>query len=125
MSKRLTLPLAAGLFAFGAMGCLDGRAPAPRVAGGDPQRGREEIARLQCGACHAIPGVRAPRGSVGPALDGFARRPHLAGKWPNEPRYLLAWLRDPPAMAPLTAMPSLVNDDGSARDIAAYLYTLD
>jgi cytochrome c2 len=107
------------------VGCSDrGTTPRP-VIDGDADRGRAEIARLQCGACHAIPGVRAARGAVGASLEGFARRPILAGKWPNQPEHLVAWLLDPPAMAPHTAMPAVVGDEQSARDIAAYLYTLD
>jgi cytochrome c2 len=105
--------------------CDDTAAPRHLVVDGDPVRGQREITRLQCGACHTIPGIAAARGSVGPPLEGFASRVYLAGKWPNEPRYLLPWLRDPPAMAPLTAMPALVGDESAARDIAAYLYTLD
>ncbi len=110
--------------AVGLAGCADDGRRIPAVAG-DAERGRLLLARLQCGACHVIPGVRASRGHVGPPLEGFARRAYLAGKWPNEPAYLLRWLRDPPAMAPLTAMPAVVGDDAAARDIAAYLYTLD
>jgi cytochrome c2 len=123
MNKPFSLLLS--LLAFGLAGCKEGRKAGAEVANGDPERGRREIARLQCGACHDIPGVRAARGSVGPPLEGFARRVYLAGKWPNQPHYLVSWLRDPPAMAPLTAMPALVNDEQSARDIAAYLYTLE
>ena len=118
------MAIAAGLLTV-LPGCTENASPRTLSAGGDPARGRREIARLQCGACHEIPGIRAARGSVGPPLEGFARRIYLAGKWPNEPRYLVAWLRDPPAMAPRTAMPALVNDTQSARDIAAYLYTLE
>lgn len=105
--------------------CAD-RDTTPRAAiAGDAERGRLEITRLQCGACHTIPGVRAARGAVGPSLAGYAQRPSLAGKWPNHPEHLIAWLRDPPAMAPHTAMPAVVADEQSARDIATYLYTLD
>jgi cytochrome c2 len=125
MSKSISLRLTLGLLALGMVGCKEARTPGVVVVNGDPERGRREIARLQCGACHAVPGVRAARGTVGPPLEGFARRVYLAGKWPNQPRYLEPWLRDPPAMAPLTAMPALVSDEQSARDIAAYLYTLE
>jgi cytochrome c2 len=113
------------LLALGMGACKEERLPGPIVADGDPERGRREIVRLQCGACHDIPGVRAPRGTVGPPLEGFARRVYLAGKWPNQPHYLVSWLRDPPGMAPLTAMPAQVKDEQAARDIAAYLYTLE
>jgi cytochrome c2 len=123
MNKPVSLLLS--LLALGLAGCKEGRTSGTVVANGDPDRGRREIARLQCGACHDIPGVRAARGSVGPPLEGFARRVYLAGKWPNQPHYLVSWLRDPPSLAPLTAMPALVNDEQSARDIAAYLYTLE
>jgi cytochrome c2 len=99
--------------------------PDVRIAGGDAERGRAAFQRLQCGACHQAPGVRAARGRVGPPLAGFARRVYLAGKWPNEPAYLLRWLRDPPSLAPRTAMPALVPDETTARDLAAWLYTLE
>jgi cytochrome c2 len=125
MSRRLALSVAVGMLQLGTTGCEQSRAPDNLVIDGDPERGRLEIARLQCGACHAIPGVRAARGSVGPPLEGFARRIYLAGKWPNRPPHIERWLRDPPAMAPRTAMPALVRDEQSARDIAAYLYTLE
>jgi cytochrome c2 len=123
MSKRIAMAFMTAL--AGTAGCADSRAPRVELVDADPERGRREIARLQCGACHDIPGIRAARGSVGPPLDGFARRIYLAGKWPNQPQFLLSWLRDPPAMAPLTAMPALVEDTQTARDIAAYLYTLE
>jgi cytochrome c2 len=111
--------------ALAAVACADrGVAPAA-VIDGDADRGRQEIARLQCGACHRIPGIRAARGAVGPSLEEFANRPSLAGKWPNQAEHLIAWLLDPPAMAPHTAMPAVVPDPQSARDISAYLYTLD
>ena len=97
----------------------------PSPTQGDADNGRLLLRQFGCGACHVIPGVRAARGVVGPTLNGFARRPHLAGKWPNHPDRLVAWLRDPPGMAPHTAMPAVVEDAQSARDIAAYLYTLD
>lgn len=125
MSKPISLLLKLGMFVFGMAGCSDRNSAEVVVVDGDAERGRQEIARLQCGACHDIPGVRAARGSVGPPLEGFARRVYLAGKWPNHPHYLQSWLRDPPAMAPLTAMPALVKDAQSARDVSAYLYTLE
>jgi cytochrome c2 len=94
------------------------------VADGDAARGREVVETLECGACHLVPGIRSARGRVGPTLERFAQRPYLAGKWPNDPEHLIRWLRDPPAMAPHTAMPALLPDDAAARDVAAFLYTL-
>ena len=83
------------------------------------------MSRRQTSTVSSSIGLRAARGRVGPTLAHFSKRPHLAGKFPNEPDYLLRWLRDPPAMAPLTAMPALVHDEAMARDIAAYLYSLE
>ncbi|GGG23948.1 hypothetical protein GCM10010964_10150 [Caldovatus sediminis] len=79
---------------------------------------------LGCGACHRIPGVRNARAMVGPPLDAFAQRGYVAGVLPNRPANLLAWLRNPPAINPMTAMPDLGLTEAEARDIAAYLYTL-
>src|SRR6476469_4137117 len=42
-----------------------------QVRDADPARGRAivESGAHGCTACHAIPGIRAPRGMVGPPLD--------------------------------------------------------
>lgn len=123
MSRRAVRSALTGWLALVAAACAD-ETPS-RLPGGDAERGRAEVTRLQCGACHEIPGVRTARGNVGPSLAGFARRTYVAGKWPNEPSRLVAWLLDPPSLSPHTAMPALVSDERSARDIAAYLYTLE
>jgi len=107
------------------LGCAEERTPRPMTLEGNAGRGRAAVARLQCGACHEIPYMRSARGRLGPSLDGFAQRVYLAGKWPNNKDQLVRWLQDPPAMAPLTAMPALAVDAAMAQDIAAYLYTLD
>lgn len=91
---------------------------------GDPASGRAVIARLECGACHRIPGVVGARGTVGPSLDGFAGRAFIAGAVPNRPEILVRWVRDAPSLVTGTAMPSLPLSETEARDVAAYLYTL-
>lgn len=93
------------------------------VAGGDPDRGRALVADYGCPACHVIPGVSGPGGVVGPPLDGFADRGRIAGFIPNFPGHLVAWLRDPPALAPMTGMPDMGVSEPDARDMAAFLYT--
>jgi cytochrome c len=95
-----------------------------RVLGGDPERGQALIASHGCTACHAIPGVATFVGTVGPPLAGFSRRAYIAGRLPNRPMMLTAWLRDPPAIDPATAMPDLGLSEAEALHIAAYLYTL-
>lgn len=113
------------LLALLLVGC-EGDEPPPhlRVAGGDPESGRALIAAQGCTACHRIPGIRMPQGSVGPRLGNFGRRAYIAGHLPNRPAVLVAWLRDPPAIDPGTAMPALGLTEAEAQHIAAYLYTL-
>ncbi|HYF39298.1 MAG TPA: c-type cytochrome [Gemmatimonadales bacterium] len=91
---------------------------------GSPERGREALAGFGCGACHQIPGIRGARGSVGPPLTGFANRSYIAGQLVNSPDNLIRWIVNPQAVEPGTAMPNLGVVPATARDMAAYLYTL-
>lgn len=106
--------------------CLDRGEPPAHLAipGADAAQGRRLMVEHGCGACHRIPGVRNARTMVGPPLDDYAQRGYVAGMLPNRPANLIAWLRNPPAVNPWTAMPNLGLDEGEARDMAAYLYTL-
>ncbi|GFE81977.1 hypothetical protein GCM10011487_39770 [Steroidobacter agaridevorans] len=117
LSLFILLPL---LFA-----CAPERDYVPRVVDGDADRGREALARYECGVCHVIPGVADAVGKVGPALDHYSRRSYVAGKFPNEPDMLVRWIVDAPAMAPQTAMPAISMSEQDARDMAAYLYESD
>jgi cytochrome c2 len=101
---------------------LDRSYPVP--TGGEHQRGLAVIERVGCAACHEIPGVRSLRSRVAPSLDDFAHRGVIAGILPNNPANLTRWLLDPPRISPRTAMPALGLTDQEARDVAAYLYTL-
>lgn len=94
------------------------------VAGGDPEQGRRAIVVYGCGSCHVVPGVPGARGAAGAPLTEFARRAYIAGNLPNTPENLIAWLRDPQAIEPGTAMPNLGVSETDARDVAAYLATL-
>lgn len=100
--------------------------PRPRqIAGADPMRGLATLRGAGCAACHDIPGVAWPKGTTGGPLEGFAARPMVAGRFPNRPDVLVRWLRDAPSLSPGTAMPASDLSEAQARDIAAYLYTLD
>ncbi|MFL6720022.1 MAG: c-type cytochrome [Burkholderiaceae bacterium] len=92
--------------------------------GADMRRGLAAIERHGCVACHVIPGVDNPGSNVGPPLDKIATRGYIAGVLANTPDNMRRWLRDPPAVDPLTAMPNLGLSEQEASDIAAYLYTL-
>ncbi len=105
---------------------------APAVEGGDAVIGKRLAAQYQCGACHTIPGIPAARAgmgtslgpTIGPSLEHFGRRSYIAAGIPNLPEPLVAWLIDPPAVKPGTAMPNMGVSPGDARHLAAFLYTL-
>jgi cytochrome c1 len=102
--------------------CARAERERPIVAGGDVERGRAALLARECGACHRIPGIPGAQGTVGPPLRDFSERLYIAGRVPNRPDELVAWIRDAPAVDPGTAMPDLGVTEAEARDIAAYLY---
>jgi cytochrome c1 len=101
------------------------RNPPPEVRGGDPAAGAKDIASFGCGGCHVIPGINGADGTVGPPLTDFGHRGFIAGELTNNPSHLMRWLEDPQGVEPGTDMPNLGISAAQARDIAAYLYTLD
>jgi mono/diheme cytochrome c family protein len=105
--------------------CADKTDPPTTIAGADAAAGLEIIERVGCASCHVIPGVRWPSGIAGPSLQGFADSPMIAGRLPNQPSVLVAFLIDAPSLAPDTGMPPMPLTQEEARDVAAYLYTLD
>ncbi|MFL5541853.1 MAG: c-type cytochrome [Longimicrobiaceae bacterium] len=111
----------------GGCGRSDTRPDRKRVAGGSASRGLAvlEQGTYGCGGCHAIPGVRGAIGVAGPPLGGMARRGFIAGQLPNTPGNLVAFLQDPPVFVPGTGMPDVRMGTADARDVAAYLYTLE
>ena len=94
------------------------------VPGGDASAGRDAIVNYECGACHTIPGVPGAHTRVGPPLGGFAGRAIIAGKLPNTPDNLTLWIEHPQQVVPGVDMPDVGVDLSDARNIAAYLYTL-
>lgn len=99
-------------------------ADARGLTGGDPAAGARAIRTYGCPACHVIPGIKSAVGKVGPPLTGIASRHYIAGVLPNTPDNMVKWIEDPPKVDSLTAMPKLGVSRETARDIAAYLYTL-
>ena len=108
-----------------ACGCKPAVVEPQALAGADAGRGRAVIQRVACGACHVIPGVSWPQGRVGPSLDGFGGQALIAGRFPNEPETLARFVRNAPSLIPESGMPALPITEQEARDVAAYLYTLD
>lgn len=105
--------------------CVRTPAQVPEVPGGDPERGRAAITAMGCAACHSVPGVREADALVGPPLDRFRRRGIIAGRHPNRPEVVIEWIMNPQEMNPGSGMPDMGITEQVARDIAAYLYTLD
>jgi cytochrome c len=94
------------------------------TGGGDVDRGRMAIRQYGCQTCHVIPGVTGADALVGPPLHGMASRVYIGGILVNSSDNMIAWLKDPQAFEPRSAMPALGLTDQDARDITAYLYTL-
>lgn len=67
-----------------------------------------------CVACHAIGGQG---GVVGPALDGVGTRYKKAAD-------LDAWLKDPQAVKPGTAMPNMALSEADRKAMVDWLMTL-
>jgi len=91
----------------------------------DPARGKVALQQHACTGCHLIPGVVGANSLVGPPLKGMARRVYIAGSLPNTPENLIRWIHNPQQISPGSAMPDLGVTEQDARDIAAYLYTLE
>jgi cytochrome c len=124
--RRTGTVLAAVVVALAFAACQDGE-PSARstVATGDPQLGRDLLESYGCGSCHTIPGVKGANALVGPPLTSFAHRSYVAGQLANTPDNLARWIQDPRQVEPGTAMPDLGVTAEEARNMAAYLLTLD
>ncbi len=78
-----------------------------------------------CGGCHAINGLEAFVGTIGPDLTHFGSRQTLAGAiLENTPEELAEWLRNPPAVKPGADMPNLKLTPDEIRTLVAYLRSL-
>ena len=125
LMSRVLLPAALLLSLAGLAACgPDAGDPAPPlkpVARGDAELGLRLLTQYQCGSCHVIPGVPAARGINGPTLQAFGSRSYIAGRVPNFPDALVAWIVTPAALVPDTAMPSMGVSPEDARHMAAYL----
>lgn len=106
-------------------GQLDASAPAKSKTIPDPERGRIAVQQYGCTSCHIVEGTVGPQTWVGPPLRRLAKRKFVAGVIPNTLENMARWIEDPVAVEPLTAMPDMGVPPADARDIAAYLRTLE
>ena len=96
----------------------------PTLGDADAAKGRLLVTDKGCVACHTFPDVKWPRGGLGPSLHDFARQGLIAGRLPNQAGVLMQFVRNAPALVPGTAMPAISMTDQEARDVTAYLLTL-
>lgn len=116
--------LAAVLTLLPACGQQAMTAQTQQMPGGDPQQGRQAIQDYGCHSCHTIPGIPRANATVGPPLIDWANRHYIAGRLPNTPENLILFVQFPQSVSPGIAMPDMGVTDQDARDIGAYLYTL-
>jgi cytochrome c2 len=93
------------------------------LTGGKPAHGPALMIRFGCAGCHTIPGVPGADGQVGPSLSGLRKRVYVGNGVRNTAEGLMAWITNPRALSPRSAMPITGISSGEARDVAAYLYT--
>jgi cytochrome c len=123
---RLETSAALVCLSFLLSGCgAQARERAAAATGGDPSAGGRAAEHYGCGSCHTIPQIPAAHGLAGPPLSGIGRRLYVAGELPNTPENLMHWIRHPQAVNNKTLMPELGVTAQDARDIAAFLYSLE
>jgi cytochrome c1 len=95
------------------------------VTGGNPKQALGAIVRFGCASCHAIPGAHVPGGLTAPPLSGIASRLYLGGAVENTPTNLVLWIVNPKQFSPRTAMPVTGISEREARNVAAYLLSMN
>ena len=99
------------------------------MTGGDPAAGKDKIILHDCHSCHDIPGIPVNRDTRGPSLKHWSRRSTIAKRWPNTPEDLQDFLQHPERMLHGTNMKNEMTMSsvkaGDAKDIAAYLFSLE
>jgi cytochrome c len=125
LTARRTCGIVLFVLSASTSACTHGEADAMALThGGNAARGKELIRSYGCGSCHTIPRVPGAESTVGPSLQGEATHAYIAGVTPNQPENMIRWIMDPPSVDEKTAMPNLHVSAVDARDIAAYIYTL-
>jgi cytochrome c oxidase subunit 2 len=100
------------------------RQPAPDPPDAKSRRGRELFLSGSCMMCHAIHGTTA-NARKAPDLTHVASRARLAaGRIPNTPSDLAAWIADPQRIKPGANMPAHPIPGEDLQALVAYLGTL-
>lgn len=106
--------------------------PSSTPADGDLGKGRQLLDTRGCGSCHTFTGIAPLATSAPPNMNGkdFERGRKLAPdlRFTRDrmtPAKLTAWLRDPKAVKPDTAMPKIALSEAETRDVAAYISSVE
>ena len=94
---------------------------------GSAEHGRELILKHECYDCHVIPGIDRRHGPGVPvSLEEFAGRNTISNGTVALTRATLEqYIQKPKTVNPRALMPGIGDAPDEARDIAAYLMTLD
>lgn len=120
---RLGIVICAGLVLLA--GCRGDDPDPVEVEGGDPETGAELIQEYGCGECHLIPDIEGADGGDAPGLQLWPNRAFVAGGLDNTPENTRRFIQNPDEIRPGTEMPDLGLSEQEARDITAYLFTLN
>jgi cytochrome c oxidase subunit 2 len=101
----------------------------PALAPTDPEliTGRDAFEQQACALCHTVRGTHA-HGGTAPDLTHFGSRMTIgAGRLPNDPAQLTAWIIDAQSFKPGAEMPALgaTLDGSSLVALTRYLESLD
>lgn len=100
------------------------RQSAPEPTTDVAKHGRDVFESGPCGMCHNIQGTNA-HGQFAPDLTHVASRPTLAaGRLPNTPEHMMAWIVNPQQFKPGVNMPAVPLSPDDLRAVVAYLQTL-
>ena len=100
------------------------RQSAPEPTEATAKRGLEVFRSGPCAMCHSIQGTDA-HGQFAPDLTHVASRPSLgAGRFPNTPDNMKAWITNPQAVKPGVNMPPTSFSADDLQAVVSYLQTL-
>ncbi len=91
--------------------------------GGNPLRGQQLVESVGCLGCHVVGDDDRVRDGRGIQYDVAPELTRVGSKVTAD--WLYDWIIDPKRYRPETRMPDMRLTDGEARDIVAYLMTLD
>jgi cytochrome c2 len=99
------------------------------MTGGDPQAGKQKIVLHDCHSCHEIPGIPLNAQRRGPSLKHWARQSTTPRSGPIFPESLEDFLQHPDRALHGSGVKSEMTMSsvkaGDAKDIAAYLFSID